>query len=193
MNTRIHRLITWRPRAWVPAHELRPSIQPASLADLVAHYRDGLPVLRPRFFDRLDRTTQARIDGLITAALLVDGWLEAPTDRRKGRPMRLPSDELADCRVEDAHFEEKRVDFAFRRFNERFAGQIRRVLQGAAPLGRPWFGGLRYRLAIARIEQVLRERQVDPALWFEERPARPAVTRLVATTRITWRVLTGRG
>ncbi|MFO7582385.1 hypothetical protein [Guyparkeria sp.] len=193
MPTQVHRLLTWLPRASLPAHELRPSIQPASLADLIAHYRDRLPALRPSFFDRLDRTAQARIDGLITAALLVDGWLEAPADRRKGHPMRLPSDELTDCRVEEAHFVEKRVDFAFRRFNERFAGQIRRVLQGAAPLGRPWFGGFRYRLAIARIEQILRERQVDPALWFEERPARSAVTQLVATARITWRVLTGRG
>ena len=193
MLARVLDLLAWPVEARLRDTPLSPTTEPANLGDLVAFYRERLATLRPAGFDRLPAADQARVDGLITAVLLVDGWLDAPADRAEERAMRLPADELADMRVTDAHWDEKRVDFAFRRFNERFAGQIRGVLQGAAPLGRPWLAGWRYRLTIARVEQILRERQVDPALWFEEKPMRAPLARLMAAGRIAWRVATGRG
>ena len=193
MIPRITALLAWPVNVRLKQAPLVPITEPANLGDLITHYRARLPAFRPAWFNDLGKADQARVDGLITAVLMVDGWLDAYADWEAGHAMRLPADMLAKMRVTEAHWQEKRVDFAFRRFNEHFAAQIRGVLQGAAPLGQPWLGGWRYRLTIARVEQILRERQVDPALWFEERPAHSAVTRLVATTRITWRVLTGRG
>jgi len=193
MIPRVTALLAWPVDARLRDAPLVPVTEPANLGDLVAHYRDRLPAFRPDWFERLDKTDQARVDGLITAVLLVDGWLDAHADWAAGRAMRLPADTLADMRVSEAHWQAKRVDFAFRRFNEHFAGQIRGVLQGAAALGRPWLGGWRYRLTIARVEQILRERQVDPALWFEENPRRAPLARLMAAARIAWRVVTGRG
>lgn len=192
MIPRVSRLLAWRVDARLPEVSLIPATELADLGDLITHYRELLPAFRPKWFDRLSTTDQARVDGLITAVLLVDGWLDAHTDQAAGRAMRLPADELADLRVSEAHWQEKRVDFAFRRFNERFATRIRGVLQGAAALGQPWFGGWRYRLTIARVEQILRERQVDPGLWFEDKTTRSPIARLTAGLRTAKRVVTGR-
>ncbi len=193
MITRIASLLAWPVEARLRNAALAPVTEPANLGDLIAHYRARLPTFRPKWFDRLNPTDQARVDGLITAVLMVDGWLDAHADWQAGRAMRLPADALAEMRVTEAHWREKRVDFAFRRFNEHFARQIRGVLQGAAPLGRPWLGGWRYRLMVARVEQILRERQVEPALWFGTQPRRGWLNRPMAWSRIAWRVLTRRG
>jgi hypothetical protein len=193
MIARVTALLAWPVDARLREAPLAIIAPPADMGELIAFYRQRLDALRPPRFARLSRADQARVDGLITAVLLVDGWLDAASDRREHRAMRLPSDELARLGVTDHHWDEQRVDFAFRRFNERFAGQIRGVMQGAAPLGRPWLAGWRYRLTIARIEQILRERQVDPALWFATEPRRSPVARVTAALRIAWRVLTGRG
>ncbi|HER35446.1 MAG: hypothetical protein JXJ30_04020 [Halothiobacillaceae bacterium] len=193
MIRRVAALLAWPVDARLQNAPLVPVTEPANLGDLIAHYRARLPAFRPAWFDHLDKTDQARVDGLITAVLMLDGWLDAHADVVAGRAMRLPADMLDTMRVTESHWQEKRVDFAFRRFNEHFAGQIRGVLQGAAPLGRPCLAGWRYRLTIARVEQVLRERQVDPSLWFRDSPSRAPVTRIVAGARIAWRVLTSRG
>ena len=193
MIPRVTALLAWPVDARLRDAPLVPVIEPANLGDLIAHYRTRLPAFRPEWFDRLGKSDQARVDGLITAVLMVDGWLDAYADWAEGRAMRLPADVLAEMRVTESHWQEKRVDFAFRRFNEHFAGQIRGVLQGAASLGRPWLGGWRYRLTIARVEQILRERQVDPALWFKAEPVRSPLARAMAAMRIAWRVATGRG
>ncbi len=193
MLPRIADLLAWPVEARLRNAPLVPVTEPANLGDLIAHYRARLPAFRPEGFDRLGTTDQARVDGLITAVLLVDGWLDAHSDWEAGRAMRLPADMLTEMRVTDAHWREQQVDFAFRRFNEHFASQIRGVLQGAAPLGRPWLSGWRYRLVIARVEQILRERQVEPALWFGAQPRRGWLNRPAAWLRVAWRVLTRRG
>lgn len=193
MIPRVTSLLAWPVDARLRNAPLAPAETPADMGELIAFYRERLDAFRPRWFERLSATDQARVDGLITAVMLVDGWLDAAADRRDGQAVRLPADELAQLGVTDAHWQEQRVDFAFRRFNERFAGRIRGVLQGAAPLGRPWLAGWRYRLTIARVEQILRERQVDPALWFESEPRRSPVAWATAWLRILWRVVTGRG
>ncbi|MFW6375483.1 MAG: hypothetical protein ACOCY4_03970 [Guyparkeria sp.] len=193
MSPRIASLLGWSVDARHRDAPLVPNDTPADMGELIAFYRERLAAFRPSWFQRLSTTDQARIDGLITAVLLVDGWLDAAADRQAGHAMRLPADELAQLGVNEAHWQEKRVDFAFRRFNERFAGRIRGVLRGAAPLGRPWLAGWRYRLTIARVEQILRERQVDPSLWFETGPSRSPVAWATAAARIAWRVATGRG
>lgn len=193
MIPRVTALLAWPVKVRLREAPLVPVTEPANLGDLIAHYRARLPAFRPAWFKELDKTDQARIDGLITAVLMVDGWLDAHADWAAGHAMRLPADVLAEMRVTDTHWREKRVDFAFRRFNEHFASQIRGVLQGAAALGQPWLGGWRYRLTIARVEQILRERQVDPGLWFEDRNHRSALASLMASARIAWRVATGRG
>ncbi|MFW6021014.1 MAG: hypothetical protein ACOCPR_02875 [Guyparkeria sp.] len=193
MISRVASLLGWSVDARQRDAPLAPVNTPENMGELIAFYRDRLEAFRPSWFQRLSSTDQARIDGLITAVLLVDGWLDAVADRQAGNAMRLPADELAQLGVTDAHWQEQRVDFAFRRFNERFADRIRGVLRGAAPLGRPWLGGWRYRLTIARVEQILRERQVDPLLWFETGRSRSPVARATAGARIAWRVVTGRG
>lgn len=193
MIPRVTSLLAWPVDARQFNAPLAPVEAPEDMGELIAFYRDRLDAFRPPWFQDLSSTDRARVDGLITAVLLVDGWLDAPADRQAGHPMRLPTDELAQLGVTEAHWNEHRVDFAFRRFNERFAGRIRGILQGAAPLGRPWRQGWRYRLTIVRVEQILRERQVDPSLWFETQASRTPVAQAMATMRIAWRVLTGRG
>ncbi|KTG16122.1 MULTISPECIES: hypothetical protein [unclassified Guyparkeria] len=193
MIPRVTALLAWPVEVKLREAPLVPVTEPANLGDLIAHYRARLPAFRPAWFKRLGKADQARVDGLITAVLMLDGWLDAHADWAAGHAMRLPADTLAEMRVTDSHWREKRVDFAFRRFNEHFAGQIRGVLQGAAALGQPWLGGWRYRLTIARVEQILRERQVDPSLWFTDRTERHGMARPMAAARVAWRVLTGRG
>lgn len=193
MIARVNSLLAWPTEARLRNAPLTPVETPANMGELIAFYRDRLDAFRPPWFERLSTTDQARIDGLITAVLLVDGWLDAASDREANHAMRLPADELAQLGVTEAHWREQRVDFAFRRFNERLAGRIRTVLQGTAALGRPWLAGWRYRLTIARVEQILRERQVDPSLWFTEDAGRSPVARGTAALRIAWRVVTGRG
>ncbi|MCL7751612.1 hypothetical protein LV475_08390 [Guyparkeria hydrothermalis] len=193
MIPRVTSLLAWPVEARLRNAPLSPVETPTDMGELITFYRERLDAFRPSAFERLSETDQARVDGLITAVLLVDGWLDAAADREAGQAMRLPANELAQLGVTDAHWREQQVDFAFRRFNERFAGRIRGILQGAAPLGRPWLAGWRYRLTIARVEQILRERQVDPALWFDHEPRRSPVAWGTASLRILWRVLTGRG
>ncbi len=193
MIGRVTSLLAWPSDARLRNAPLTPVETPSDMGELIAFYRERLDPFRPTGFKNLTSTDQARVDGLITAVLLVDGWLDAASDRAHNQAMRLPAEEIAQLGITEAHWQEKRVDFAFRRFNERLAGQIRGVLQGAAPLGRPWVAGWRYRLTIARVEQILRERQVDPSLWFETTPRRSLVARGTATLRIAWRVVTGRG
>lgn len=193
MIPRVTSLLGWPVDARQLNAPLAPVEAPNDMGELISFYRDRLDAFRPPWFQGLSSTDQARVDGLITAILLVDGWQDAACDREAGRAMRLPADELAQMGVTEAHWNEKRVDFAFRRFNERFAGRIRGLLQGAAPLGRPWLRGWRYRLTIVRVEQILRERQVDPSLWFETEASRSPVAQAMASARIAWRVLTGRG
>ncbi|MCL7743498.1 hypothetical protein LV476_00820 [Guyparkeria hydrothermalis] len=193
MIPRVTALLAWPLEVKLRQAPLVPVTEPANLGDLIAHYRARLPAFRPPWFDQLDTTDQARVDGLITAVLLLDGWMDAHADQAAEHAIRLPADTLAEMKVTEAHWQDKRVDFAFRRFNEHFAGQIRRVLQGAAALGQPWLGGWRYRLTIARVEQILRERQVDPSLWFDDRAGRHGLAKLMAGARIGWRVVTGRG
>ena len=193
MIPRVTSLLAWSVDARLRNAPLTPVTTPEDMGDLIAFYRDRLAAFHPPWFEHLSATDQARIDGLITAVLLVDGWLDAAADRQAGHAMRLPADELAQLGVTEAHWQEQRVDFAFRRFNERFAGRIRGVLQGAAPLGEPWLAGWRYRLTIVRVEQILRERQVDPSLWFQTETTRSPVARATAALRIAWRVVTGRG
>ncbi|MFO7809082.1 hypothetical protein [Guyparkeria sp.] len=193
MTPRVASLLGWPMDARQLNSPLAPASTPENMGELVTFYRDRLTAFRPPWFERLSPADQPRVDGLITAVLLVDGWLDAAADREVGHALRLPADELAQLGVTDAHWNDQRVDFAFRRFNERFAGRIRGVLQGSAPLGRPWLSGWRYRLTIARVEQILRERQVDPALWFQTDTTQSPVARATASLRIAWRVLTGRG
>ncbi|MGM0517800.1 MAG: hypothetical protein ACQER6_09390 [Pseudomonadota bacterium] len=193
MHDRIARLLPWPVDARLRNAPLTPVTPPEDMGELITFYRDRLDAFRPSWFESRSSADQARIDGLITAVLMVDGWLDAPADREAGHAVRLPADELAQLGVTEAHWRERRVDFAFRRFNERFAGRIRGILQGAAPLGRPWLRGWRYRLTIVRVEQILRERQVDPSLWFEVQPRLTLMARATAAIRIAWRVLTGRG
>ncbi|RRQ24220.1 hypothetical protein D5687_03830 [Guyparkeria sp. SCN-R1] len=193
MIPRVASLLGWPVDARQLNAPLAPASTPENMGELVTFYRERLAAFRPPWFERLSPTDQSRVDGLLTAVLLVDGWLDAAADRQAEHAVRLPADELAQLGVTDAHWNDQRVDFAFRRFNERFAGRIRGILQGAAPLGRPWLAGWRYRLTIVRVEQILRERQVDPSLWFQTETARSPVAWATAAIRITWRVVAGRG
>jgi len=190
MIERITTLIPWTVTSPAEAEQalerLTTDTPVTSFAELISGYREILPHLRPR--GRMSSDRQARIDGLLMAILLLDGWLDAANDIRLGRHPRLPAEELADLRVTEAHFEEQTVDFAWRRMSERYGRRIRDLLQGAAILGKPWIGGLRYRFAIARIEQILRAVQVDPALIYRGGPKSSAM----ALGRIFWRSLTGR-
>jgi len=193
MHERIRKLLSWQPAEPKGRPELVPQKPPETLGDLMAHHRANAPAFRPRGFENLPPADRARIDGLIAAVLVLDGLMDAREDRLAGRPLRLPAEELAELKITDEHLLEARVDFALRRMGERYGQRIRRLMQGAAPLGRPWLRGWRYRLAIARVEQLLRARQVDPALWFDaQKTARP-MDRPMAAVRIAWRVLTRRG
>lgn len=178
-----------------PAIKRAPARPLDEFADLMAFYRDWLPDLRPRDHARLQATdpaSAARIDGLIMASLLLDGLLSARADWAQGRVMRLPVAELTECKVTDAHFRDEIVDFAWRRLCERYVKRTRDLLQASALLGKPWLGGMRYRLAIARIEQVLRAIQVDPTIAYRAGVPPRWKDRLMAGARIIWRTLTGR-
>lgn len=164
-------------------------------ADLMTFYREQLPRLRPENFDKIESTDPAKaaqIDGLIVALLLVDGLLSAREDHMANRHLRLPTTELAEYRVDTAHFEQRTVDFAWRRFCERYIRRSRDLLQASAILGKPWLSGMPYRLCIARTEQVLREVQVDPATAYLGGRSPKLMDRLTAMARILWRALTGR-
>ena len=193
MHTRIHALLGWSPADPATRPDLLPAERLDTLGDLMAHHRGVTPAFRPRGFETLSSADRARIDGLIAAVLVLDGLMDAREDRLAGRPLRLPVDELDELKITDAHLLDARVDFALRRMAERYGQRIRKLMQGAAPLGRPWLGGWRYRLTIARVEQLLRARQVDPALWFDPQKTPGLMDRPMASARIAWRVLTGRG
>lgn len=190
MIERITTLVPWRmsdpERAEYALQQMQADKLIESFAELVSSYREILPHLRPKAPLSSDR--QARIDGLLIAILLLDGWLDAADDYRFGRHPRLPFQELMELHVTEAHFQQQTVDFAWRRLTERYGRRIRDLLQGAAILGKPWIGGLRYRYGIARIEQILRAIQVDPQLAYRGGPKPSAM----AQGRITWRTLTGR-
>lgn len=162
--------------------------------DLMAFYRDQLPQFRPDNHEQLrlnDPARAAQIDGLIIATQLLDGLLSAREDRLAGRPVRLAEAELTSFKVTDKHFQQEIVDFAWRRLCERYVKRTRDLLQGAAILGKPWWGGMRYRWAIARMEQVLRAIQVDPAVAYRGGIEPRWANRLMAGLRVFWRTLTG--
>lgn len=190
MIDRVIQLLPWRPTNIDAARgrleRMGKDAAPASFADLITAYRALLSDLRPR--SGVSTQMVPRIDGLIVAVLLLDGWLDATSDMSLGRTPRLPSDELAEIKVTDSHFQLRTVDFAWRRFSERYGRRIRDLLQGAGLLGKPWLGGMKYRFAIARIEQILRAIQVDPAIAYQGGPKMAGM----AAGRIVWRTLTGR-
>lgn len=176
-------------------NSFHPSEPLESFADLMGFYRDALPKLRPGNFEKIksnDPAKAAQIDGLIMALLLVDGLLCARADHQANKPLRLPVNELAEYRVDANHFEQQTVDFAWRRFCERYIRRSRDLLQASALLGKPWLSGMTYRLCIARTEQVLREIQVDPATAYAGGRSPKLMDRLTAMVRILWRTLTGR-
>lgn len=179
----------------ITTSDIHPSEPLEGFADLMSFYRDQLPQLRPGHYDQIgssDPAKAAQIDGLIIALLLVDGLLCARADHQANKPLRLPTSELAEYRVDTAHFEQQTVDFAWRRLCERYIRRSRDLLQAAAILGKPWLSGMPYRLCIARTEQVLREVQVDPATAYIGGRSPKLMDRLTAMARILWRTLTGR-
>ena len=172
-----------------------PSSSLDGFADLMGFYREQLPRFRPGNYSSIESTNPAKaaqIDGLIVALLLVDGLLSAREDHMANMPLRLPTTELAEYRVDTAHFEQRTVDFAWRRLCERYIRRSRDLLQASAILGKPWLSGMPYRLCIARTEQVLREVQVDPATAYQGGRSPKLMDRLTAMARILWRALTGR-
>jgi phytoene/squalene synthetase len=176
-------------------NDIHPSEPLDGFADLMRFYKEQLPQLRPANHNRIeasDPAKAAQIDGLIVSLLLIDGLLCAQADHRAGRPLRLPTSELAEYQVEPAHFEQRTVDFAWRRLCERYIRRSRDLLQAAAILGKPLLSGMTYRLCIARAEQVLREIQVDPATAYLGGRNPKLMDRLTAMARIMWRTLTGR-
>lgn len=196
MTEPITDFLPWRQTSPGRALAERTPIRPLNeFADLMAFYRDQLPALRPEDHARRrsgDPASAARVDGLIMASLLLDGLLSARADWSLGQPMRLPLAELSDLKVTEEHFRRETVDFAWRRLCERYVKRSRDLLQASAMLGKPWFGGMRYRLAIARIEQILRAIQVDPAVAYRGGTPHQWKERLMAGMRILWRTLTGR-
>lgn len=196
MTEPITRFLPWRQTNPGRALAERTPMQPLDeFADLMAFYRDRLPALRPHDHAQRqssDPASAARIDGLIMACLVLDGLLSARTDWSLGQPMRLPVAELSDVKVTDEHFRRETVDFAWRRLCERYVKRTRDLLQASAMLGKPWLAGMRYRLAIARIEQILRAIQVDPAVAYRGGTPYQWKDRLMAGVRILWRTLTGR-
>lgn len=188
------RVLPWRP-ATTDMPPTSPSHPIDRFPDLMAFYRGQLPKLRPLNHAHIQKTDPARaaqIDGLIVACLMLDGLLSARRDAAHGIPMRLPMAELTEYKVTDEHFRREIVDFAWRRLCERYVKRTRDLLQASAVLGKPWLGGMRFRLAIARMEQVLRAIQIDPAVAYRGGSAPRWADRLMAGLRVTWRTLTGR-
>lgn len=195
MAQSILKFLPWSSKRKPESRDLTPSKPLEDFADLMTFYRAHLPQLRPEDFERiqLENPAQAaQIDGLIIALLLMDGLLCAREDYLAGRPLRLPTSELTEYRVDGVHFEQQTVDFAWRRLCERTIRRSRDLLQASAILGKPWLTGMPYRLCIARTEQVLREVQVDPANAYRGGKSQKLMDRLTATLRILWRTLTGR-
>ncbi len=193
MATSVLRFLPWP----VPAESQapRPAQLLAEFADLMHFYRPELTSFRPANYAAIQQKTPtqaAQIDGLISALLLLDGLLTARSDSAAERPLRLPQAELAEYKVTPTHFTQQTVDFAWRRLCERYVRRCRDLLQAAAPLGKPWLRGMRYRLTIARAEQVLRQIQVDPTVAYQGATKRAWVDELTASARIAWRTLTGR-
>ncbi len=191
MSRSLLEFLPWTPRI----ADIHPSAPLEDFADLMGFYKEQLPQLRPRHFEEIrssDPAKAAQIDGLIIALLLVDGLLCARADHQANKALRLPMSELAEYRVDSAHFEQQTVDFAWRRLCERYIRRSRDLLQASAVLGKSWLTGMPYRLCITRTEQVLREVQVDPATAYHGGGSRKIMDRLTAMARILWRTLTGR-
>lgn len=187
--------LPWAISWAISTGDIHPSEPPEEFADLMRFYRTQLPQVRPKQYDQIkagDLAKAAQIDGLIVALLLVDGLLCAEMDYRANKPLRLPTRELAEYRVDTTHFAKQTVDFAWRRLCERYIRRSRDLLQASALLGKPWLSGMRYRLCIARTEQVLREIQVDPAVAYVGGRSPKLMDKLTALARILWRTLTGR-
>jgi hypothetical protein len=183
---------------WFKPATMQPSVPPSPLAefaDLMGFYRAEIQRFRPSHYTAIQQkspTQAAQIDGLISALFILDGLLTARSESAAQRPIRLPQAELTEYKVTLAHFSEQTVDFAWRRLCERYVRRSRDLLQAAAPLGKPWARGMRYRLCIAQTEQVLRQIQVDPAVAYQGATQRAWVDELTASARIAWRALTGR-
>ena len=178
------RYLPWRVplRGKTPAHPLH------SFAELMTEQRAQAPDFRPPRTSE-DPAVRAQIDGLIAALWLLDGFLAARRDIAHGIIPRISQEECTAHGITPEHFTQQRVDFAWRRFTEQQIKRCRALLQAAAPLGKPWVRGARYRLSIARTEQVLRRLQIDPALaYLGDCPQTPWGL-LTANARIAWRVL----
>lgn len=184
MTLAVLRFLPWPS----PTQGQTPAQAPDAFAELMTEQRAQAAAFRPKKAPS-DTATRAQIDGLIAALWLLDGFLAARRDITLGHPPRISQAELAEYRVTPEHFTEQRVDFAWRRFTEHQIKRCRALLQAAAPLGKPWISGARYRLCIARTEQVLRRLQLDPALaYLGDCPQTPWGW-LTANARILWRVL----
>jgi hypothetical protein len=183
---------------WFKPASMQPSAPPSPLvefADLMRFYRAEIQRFHPSNYAAIQQkspTQAAQIDGLISALLILDGLLSARSESTAQRPLRLAEAELTEYKVTPAHFTEQTVDFAWRRLCERYVRRSRDLLQAAAPLGKPWARGMRYRLCIARAEQILRQIQVDPAVAYQGASQRAWVDELTASVRIAWRTLTGK-
>ncbi|WP_407275214.1 hypothetical protein [Halothiobacillus sp. DCM-1] len=187
MTLAVLRFLPWR----VPAHGAPLTGTPPGFADLMTEARAQIEHFRPRPRPA-DPAQRAQIDGLITALWLLDGFLSAGTDIAAGRIPRLSGDECRDYGITPEHFAQRRVDFLWRRYTEFQLRRCRNLLQAAAPLGKPWLRGARFRLCIARTEQVLRRLQLDPALAYTGAFPASFWARLTAAARIAWRVLSKR-
>ena len=187
------RFLPWRSHTQepTPTQGQIPAQPLNSFAELMAEQRAQAPAFRPARVPN-DTATRAQIDGLIAALWLLDGFLAARRDIALGHNPRISQTELTENRVTPEHFEQQRVDFAWRRFTEHQVKRCRALLQAAAPLGKPWLTGARYRRCIARTEQVLRRLQLDPALaYLGDCPETPWA-KLTASARIAWRVISKR-
>lgn len=188
MHQRLNYLLSWSAPNLSKA-VLSPPNLPANLGELINHYRLQLPYLRPHDFEQLNRADQARIDGLLVGMLLLDGLLSLPETLKQGQALRLAADDMARYQFTHQHIENHTVDFALRMMIEQTGKRSRDLLQGSAALGRSWIGGARYRLSIARAEQLLRLAQTQPETVYTGMDALGLKSRLMMQLRIAWRVL----
>lgn len=187
MSLNVLRFLPWQ----TPAHGRPPAAPLEHFADVMTEQRRQSAAFLPAH-PPTAATPRAQLDGLIAALWLLDGFLSAGTEIAAGRAPRLSEAERKEYAVTEAHFTECRVDFAWRRYTEHQVRRCRNLLQAAAPLGKPWIRGARFRLSIARTEQVLRRLQLDPALAFRGEFPQSFWANLTASARIAWRVFTKR-
>jgi len=189
MHQRLDYLLSWSAPDLDKA-ALSPPNQPADLGELINHYRLQIPYLRPNDYEQLNCADQARVDGLLVGLLLLDGLLSLPETLKQGQPLRLAADDMARYQFTHQHVENRIVDFALRMMIQQTGKRSRDLLQASAALGRPWIRGARYRLSIARAEQLLRLAQTHPEIAYTGMDALGLKNHLMMQLRIAWRVLT---